>query len=80
MIPKLFQNLEYTNLINFINIIKLQMEELRLNFVKWFQRANIQTQNVLLKQKTIEGKPAPAKQFHKSETENVGSELKMLVK
>ena len=46
MIPKLFQNLEYTNLINFINIIKLQMEELRLNFVKWFQRANIQTQVV----------------------------------
>ena len=30
-------------------------------------------------QKTIEGKPAPAKQFHKPETENVGSELKMLV-
>ena len=46
MIPKLFQNIEYTNLINFINIIKLQMEELRLNFVKWFQRANIQTQVV----------------------------------
>ena len=46
IILKLFQNLGYTNLINFINIIKLQMEELRLNFVKWFQRANIQTQVV----------------------------------
>ena len=41
---------------------------------------NIKTQDVMLKQKTIEGKLAPGKQFHKPETENVGSELKMLVK
>ena len=41
---------------------------------------NIETQDVLLKQKAIEGKPASGKQFHKPETENVGSESKMLVK
>ena len=32
---------------------------------------NIKTQDVMLNQKTIEGKPAPGKQFHKPETENV---------
>ena len=41
---------------------------------------NIKTQDVLLKQKTIEGKPAPAKQFHKRGTENYSSNLKMVVK
>ena len=42
---------------------------------------NIKTQaDVLLKQKTIECKPAPGKQFHKPETENIGSNLKMLVR
>ena len=42
---------------------------------------NIITQDVRLKQKTIEDKPAPpGKQFHKPETENIGSNLKMLVR